>query len=233
MCMLFSSSELVPPMYQAKDEASKSKAIANCMIALDMAQRLGANPLMVMQNLYIVHGKPAWSSKFLIASVNTSGRFTSMQYRFEELGTKEVNGIKIDDIRCTAYAKDKRTGEVLESSPISLEMAILEGWYTKNGSKWKTMPKQMLMYRAASFWTNAYAPDISMGIRTAEEVQDIEEATFVDVSHEIETQQATESLSMSSESVDKETGEITESMSPAIENTTQGTPHTEQPEIAF
>ena len=40
------------------------------------------------------------------------------------------------------------------------------------GSKWKTMPVKMLRYRAASFWTNEYAPEISMGMATVEEIID-------------------------------------------------------------
>jgi hypothetical protein len=39
---------------------------------------------MVMQNLWIVKGKPGWSAQFLIATFNQSGRFSSM--RFEQRG---------------------------------------------------------------------------------------------------------------------------------------------------
>ena len=58
-------------------------------------------------------------------------------------------------------------------------MAKAEGWYTKNGSKWKTMPEQMLQYRAAAFWTRAYAPEIALGMHTAEEIHDTPEANQV------------------------------------------------------
>lgn len=77
------------------------------------------------------------------------------------------------NIECVAFTTKKGSNDVLESSPVSIELAIQEGWYTKNGSKWQTMTKQMLMYRAASFWTSAYAPELSMGMRTVEEQQDI------------------------------------------------------------
>jgi hypothetical protein len=77
------------------------------------------------------------------------------------------------DIECVAWTRSKGSDEVLESAPISLRLAIQEGWYQKAGSKWQTMPKQMLMYRAASFWTNVYAPELSMGMKTVEETQDI------------------------------------------------------------
>lgn len=193
VCKMFASSELVPDMYKASDKNPIEKAVSNCMIAIEIAQRIGASPLMVMQNMVPIYGKPSWSSKFLVATVNTCGRFNPLQYRFAEkgmLGTveytdyewqggrkvavqKQFDGKKTMDIECIAYTSAKGSDQVLESSPVSIRLAIQEGWYTKNGSKWQTMTKQMLMYRAASFWTSAYAPELSMGMRTVEEQQDI------------------------------------------------------------
>lgn len=193
VCKMFASSELVPDMYKASKDNPIEKAVSNCMIAIEIAQRIGASPLMVMQNMVPIYGKPSWSSKFLVATVNTCGRFNPLQYRFAEKGMlgmveytdyewqggrkvavqKQFDGKKTMDIECIAYTSAKGSDQVLESSPVSIRLAIQEGWYTKNGSKWQTMTKQMLMYRAASFWTSAYAPELSMGMRTVEEQQDI------------------------------------------------------------
>ncbi|MBI9060157.1 MAG: recombinase RecT [Labilibaculum sp.] len=202
MSKMFSASELVPEMYKTSSTNPSEKATANCMIALDMAQRIDANVLMVMQNLIIIYGRPSWSSKFLISTVNTCGRFETLKFKFEDLGElknteyieyawNQQQGKKtpvtkkftepLQNIQCTAYTSTKGKGDILESSPISIEMAIKEGWYTKAGSKWKTMPKQMLMYRAASFWTSAYAPELSMGMRTVDEEKDIQDAEFEEI----------------------------------------------------
>ena len=54
-----------------------------------------------------------------------------------------------------------------------MEIAKKEGWIDKNGSKWRTMPEQMLMYRSASWFVRAYAPEISMGLQTQEEMEDV------------------------------------------------------------
>lgn len=198
---MFSASELVPDMYKPSDKVSAEKAAANCMIALSLAQRIGADPLMVMQNLVIIYGRPTWSSKFLVATVNTCGRFENLKYKFENLGKigkikiteyvwdgrrkvaqeVEFDGTDIDNIQCIAYSKERATGETLESSEVSIKMAIEERWYTKDGSKWRTMPKKMLIYRAASFWTNEHAPEISMGMKTVEEAEDIEDIDYEDV----------------------------------------------------
>ncbi|EPF73812.1 hypothetical protein [Acinetobacter rudis] len=200
---MLSSSTLVPEQYRAttkvkagkdnfgnwiyKDEPNPN-GLANCVIALNMANRMGADPLMVMQNLYLIEGRPAWSSQFIMASINNSGRFSALRFDIVDLGEKEVeysttewsNGrkntvvktIKIHDISCVAHAIERETGERIESSKITIEMAVKEGWFTKNGSKWQTMPEQMLRYRAASFFGRVYAPELLMGLRSADEEQD-------------------------------------------------------------
>lgn len=203
-CKMFAYSELVPDMYKVSEKNPESKAIANCMIALDISNRMGASPLMIMQNLVIIYGRPSWSSKFLIATVNTCGRFNALQYEFKDLGKvgkitittyekKWVNGANggkgyykneakqevfdgtaLDNIQCICFTTEKGKTDVLKSTAVTIEMAIKEGWYTKAGSKWKTMQQQMLMYRSASFWTNAYAPELSMGMRTEDEIRDTE-----------------------------------------------------------
>lgn len=149
-------SSLVPEAYQNNP--------ANCMIAMEMANRIGASVMAVMQNLHIIHGKPSFSSTFLIATVNASGRFSPMRFRFDGDG---------DDYGCRAVATDKATGEECTGPKITLAMVKAEGWLKKNGSKWVTMPELMYQYRAATFWTRLYAPELSLGIHTIDEVEDI------------------------------------------------------------
>lgn len=205
VCKLFASSELVPDMYRESEKNPLNKAMANCMIAIEMSQRIGASALMIMQNMVIIYGRPSWSSKFLIATVNTCGRFNPLQYKFTNLGrcgkvpyteyvwngqkkqavTKEFDGTQIDNIQCICFTTAKGSSEVLESSPIDIRMAIQEGWYTKAGSKWQTMTRQMLIYRTASFWTSAYAPELSMGMKTDDEIRDIIDIDYEDVSDKV------------------------------------------------
>ena len=157
-----SASSLVPDAYRDN--------VPNVLIAMETAQRIGASPLAVMQNLHIVQGKPGFSSSFLIATVNASGRFTPLRFRWEGTTGK-------DDFGCRAYAADKETGEECLGALINWEMVKAEGWASKNGSKWKTMPEQMLRYRAAAFFGRLYAPEIMMGMQTAEELNDVIEVT--------------------------------------------------------
>lgn len=214
MAKMYTESTIIPEAYKGN--------IGNCVIALDMATRMGANPLMVMQNLYVVNGNPSWSSKFLIATINMSGKYSSLRYRKRNLGkvgkvkyndiewktdatgksrktivVKEFDGTEIDNIECVAYATELSTGEILESDPITIDTAIKEGWYTKSGSKWVTMPSLMLTYRAAAFWQRMYCPEISMGFITKEEADDIQDAEYMEIPPKEKLTELSESSAMS------------------------------------
>lgn len=188
---LLSSSTLVPVAYRAWDEkkGENQNALANCVVALNMSQRMGADPLMVMQNLYIVEGRPSWSSQWIIAAINGCGRFSPLRFDLKDLGPKEVeyevtkwverqrvtskHKATVQNLECVAWAVEKETGTRIDSPKVSVEMAVKEGWYGKSGSKWQTMPEVMLRYRTASFFGKLYAPELLMGLQTVEEAQDI------------------------------------------------------------
>ena len=178
MAQALASSTIVPVQYQ---KSKTPEAVANCIIALEMANRIGMSPLLVMQNLYVVYGNVGWSSKFLIAALNTCGRFSPLRYEHENEGD-------LVKWRCRAWAIDKTTVTPLHGAWVSLQMAKDEGWYSKSGSKWKTMPELMLQYRAAAFFQRTYAPEISMGMQTVEELNDVVDATYEDVTNKPQAQ---------------------------------------------
>ncbi len=174
------SSSLVPEIYRG------SANMGNVLIAMELSGRLGASVLAVMQNMHVIHGRPSLGSPFLIATVNQSGKFSPLRFRFTgKEGT--------DEWGCRAVAKDLKTGEELVGSCVSIAMAKAEGWHTKAGSKWKTMPEQMLQYRAAAFWTRAYAPEVSLGMVTRDEAEDmpVHEVTVQPVIKEVEAPRRT------------------------------------------
>lgn len=160
---MLSASSLIPEQYRNN--------IQNTMIALEMANRIGASPLMVMQNLYIVQGKPSWSSTFIIASLNACRRFSPIRFTMDGEG---------DQYGCTASAQDLATKEKLHGPKVTWEMVKAEGWLAKGGSKWKTMPELMFRYRAAAFFGRLYAPDILMGMQTQEEIIDVTPPTPIE-----------------------------------------------------
>jgi hypothetical protein len=152
---MLSSSTLVPKEFQGN--------MSNCAIGLNIAKRLGADAFMVIQNIDIIHGRPSFRGKFLIAMVNASGRFSPLKFRFDGTG---------DDYGCTAYATDKESGDVIEGPKVDWNMVKGEGWLGKAGSKWKTMPDLMFRYRSGAYFANIYAPDITLGMMTSEELSD-------------------------------------------------------------
>ena len=197
-------STLVPVQYRAFTEKKEYGTVVghipnpaglpNCVVALNMALRMGADPLMVMQNLYVIEGRPSWSSQFIIASLNSCGRFSPLRFDLSEPGKTEdltysatfwKEGKKVTEQRkakirhqtCTAWVIEKETGERLNGPTLSMQMAIDEGWLTKNGSKWLTMPEVMLRYRAASMLGRLYAPELLMGLQSREEIEDFIDAT--------------------------------------------------------
>lgn len=203
-----SASTLVPAQYRAFAEVKEygkvvghepnSAGLPNCIVALNMAQRMGADPLMVMQNLYVIEGRPSWSSQFIIAAINSCGRFSPLRFEISEPGEPEEvtytatvwkNKQKIEEQRkvkvrhqtCRAWVIEKETGERLDGPTVSIQMAIDEGWLTKNGSKWLTMPEIMLRYRCASLFGRLYAPELLMGLQTVEEARDVIEPRDDDI----------------------------------------------------
>jgi hypothetical protein len=158
MAKALAASSLVPQQYR--------NDIPNTLIAMELASRIGVSVLAAMQNLHIIQGKPSWSSQFLIATVNASGRFTPL--RFEWAGEPGK-----PSWACRAHAKDRASGERCDGPWITWEMANKEGWAKKNGSKWQTMPELMFCYRAAAFWARIFCPELSIGFRTAEEMEDM------------------------------------------------------------
>ena len=226
---MFSASTMVPTAYQAMvtkgygDRATvepNPAAISNCMIALDMSQRMNANPLMIMQNLHIIEGRPSWSSQFIIAAINNCGKFSPLRFdlqwldeidatysTFEWEDRKKVekkHKVRIKNARCVAWAIEKATGERLESAPVTMEMAVNEGWFGKNGSKWKSMPDLMMRYRSAAFFGRIYAPELLMGLPTAEEMHDV---FSVDADGTV-TEGGKQSVPRTTGNIDPATGEV-------------------------
>lgn len=153
MATALSKSTIVPRQFQGN--------AGNCIIAIEMANRLKTSPMMVMQNLYIVNGNPSWSSQYIIAMINSSGRYkTELQFDLKGEG---------DSLSCKAFAVDHNDRRV-DGPEITMDMAQKEGWVNKNGSKWKTMPEMMIRYRAASFFGRINCPDLIMGMYSVDEV---------------------------------------------------------------
>ena len=155
---VMSKTQLVPDNYRNRPE--------DCTIAIDIANRNGMSPLSVMQNLYVVKGKPQWSGQACIAMLRASKEY-------EHVKPVMVGERNSDEWGCYFKAIDKTDGEFVTGTLVTIKMAKDEGWYSKPGSRWQTMPEQMLQYRAAAFFARIYMPNVLMGFGVEGEAEDI------------------------------------------------------------
>ena len=154
---------------QTKEEADRISQ-ANAVIVLDLATRMGLSPLEVAQSIFIIYNKPSFETKFLVARLNNSGKIKG---RLKTIVSKDKQSAYCEAI-------DAETNETITGMTVSIDMAKAEGWYNKNGSKWKTLPELMLSYRAQSFFISQYFPEVKFGLKTTDELMDMPEAKVVD-----------------------------------------------------
>lgn len=208
----FTTSDAVPAAFRQFNEkkdrngstfVENPSAMGNCLVAIEVSKSVGLSMISVMQNADVIQGKLRWSSKFQIAAVNASGRFSPMKFKLTNLGrikakykeklgwNKQLNRydfaeheVEIDNWECVAWAYEldaakRPTKEIVQSIPVTMQMAVEEGWYSKEGSKWQgSMRFQMLQYRAGTFFASIYAPDVIMGMgQSTEDASDIIDVT--------------------------------------------------------
>ena len=158
---MWASSDLVPSAYRGK--------AMDCTIAVDRANRMGISPMMVMQNLYVVKGNPQWSGQACMSLIKADSQFKNVHHVYT--GEKYT-----DSWGCYVSAIKRSTGEEVRGPEVTIKMVKDEGWYDKPGSKWKTMPELMLVYRAAAFFARIHIPNTLMGCAVEGEIEDIQPA---------------------------------------------------------
>lgn len=198
MAKALAQSTIVPKEYQGN--------VSNALIAIELATRLKTSPLMVMQHLYVVYGRPSWSAQYVIAMINGSGRY-DMELQFDEKNDK--NG---KPYSCMCWTE--KDGRKVTGPTITMDLAKDEKWLDKNGSKWQTMPQIMLRYRAASFFGRMNCPDLMMGMYTREEVYEMGKDEYKVYDLEAEVKHDIESHANQEEFVVEEPAQIEEKSAP-------------------
>lgn len=167
LAKVIATADIIPDSYKNKP--------ADCAIAVDMADRMGVSPMMVMQNLYVVKGKPSWSGQACKALIEGCGKFKPGSVRPVYIGEKGT-----DSRGCYLSAAWADTGDKVEGPEVTLKMARAEGWLGKN-PKWTNMPELMLAYRASAFFARVYCPEVLMGVRVEGEVEDTRTAERIEL----------------------------------------------------
>ena len=157
MANMLAKSTIVPVAYQNRPE--------NTFVALDMASRMGISPMVVMQNLFVIQGKPSWSGQAMASMIRNSKEFKKVTLHY--VGTEGK-----DDWGAYVTAERASDGLLIKGATVTIAVAKKEGWYQKSGSKWQTIPELMLAYRAYAWFARVHAPEIMMGLQSTEEVYD-------------------------------------------------------------
>ena len=152
---MLSKTSIIPQTYQGKPQ--------DCFVAIEMATRMGVSPMVVMQNMYVVKGKPSWAGQACTMLINSCGKFRDVKHIYTGTKGTDSRGCYVSAIRCS-------DGEQIDGVEVTMQMAKSEGW-TSN-SKWKNMPELMLAYRASAFFARVYCPEALMGVQTYDEVYD-------------------------------------------------------------
>lgn len=162
MAQALALSSFVPDNFRGK--------VADVMIAMELSEKMRLTFFTIIQNIDIIKGKPGWKATFVIALINSSGKYSS-KLKFEWQDNENIS-LKNPKCRCRAYIQE-HDGSLTYGAWISIEMAIKEGWSSKKNveyTKWETMPEQMLMFRASSFFSRVHCPELLHGLQTSDEI---------------------------------------------------------------
>ena len=152
---MLSQTSIIPQNYQGKPQ--------DCFVAIEMANRMGVSPMVVMQNMYVVKGKPSWAGQACTMLINSCGKFKDVKHIYTGEKGKPNRGWYVTATRIS-------DGSTVNGVEVTMQMAQAEGW-TSN-SKWRNLPELMLAYRASAFFARVYCPEAMMGVQTTEEVYD-------------------------------------------------------------
>lgn len=152
---MFSKSAMVPKAYQGN--------AANCLVAMAYGDSLGMAPLQAMQSVAVVNGVPALYGDGMLALVQASPVFESIEESIED-------GAAV----CTV----KRRGMKPVQRVFTIDDAKRAGLWGKAGP-WQQYPSRMLQMRARSWALRDAFADVLRGIQSVEEVRDIPEVIDV------------------------------------------------------
>lgn len=152
---MFSKSAMVPKQYQGN--------AANCLVAMAYGDSLGMAPLQAMQSVAVVNGVPALYGDGMLALVQASQAFESIEESIED-------GAAV----CTV----KRRGMKPVQRVFTVDDAKRAGLWGKAGP-WQQYPSRMLQMRARSWALRDAFADVLRGIQSVEEVRDIPEVIDV------------------------------------------------------
>lgn len=165
---VYAASSFLPAAWRKLPQVEK---VADLIIVINRANVLGCDPLLLLQNMAIIAGQMCWKSTFLLQLLQANG-WTAPQYHVTG-APNSADFWQKDDNGMAFSAVNPATGERETGSKITVKMVIGERWLDREGSKWRTMPEQMLKYRAVAFFCRTNAPAVLGGFYSQDELEDV------------------------------------------------------------
>ena len=155
----------------------------DCFAITLQSMQWGMNPFAVAQKTHLVNGTLGYEAQLVAAVINNSG-LVKDRFQFEWYGPweKVIGKFSIHKGEKGEYRKPAWTmadeegcgvrvwatlkGEV---NPRTLELLLAQA-RTRNSTLWADDPKQQLAYLAQKRWARLFAPDVILGVYTADEL---------------------------------------------------------------
>lgn len=186
----------------APKDLEKPEAV---MIAIMHGMEVGLTPMMALQKIAVINGRPTIWGDGALGLVRGSGLCEYVTEKIEGLGDKRV-------AICTAKRKGEPEPIVRRFSIDDAKRASL--W--DKGGPWKQYPERMLAMRARAFALRDGFADVLGGLYLTEELQGTENSAMRDVTAPPPPPAPpTQIEAQSAEIVNAETGEIIEPISKA------------------
>ncbi len=169
-------SELMPVSLQEKVEMAKYfaqsdlmpgglKSPAQVLVALQMGHELGLAPMIALNNIAVINGRPSLSSAIMEAIARNHKDFVGIKITPSGEGKERA---------CEVVIR-RRVGENIESFTgfYNLAMATEAGLYPGKKDNWDKYPERMLKARASGYASRDAFPDALAGMVSYDEAEEI------------------------------------------------------------
>lgn len=190
---MLAKSQFVPTAFQSNQK--NGDQTANVFFACQYGARLGLDPLLAVQNIAVVNGKPAVYGDLMLAICQASPQFEYCTETFDanvnewtckckrkSSPSATVRTFSLNDAVLAHYITLGANGEIKKQKWDYKTNA----WTDDKFSPWVTNPKRMLQMRARSFALRDTFADVLKGIACREEVVDIVPEVDVVVAPKVE-----------------------------------------------
>lgn len=149
MAQILCKSAMLPPHLKTPE---------NVVVTLQYGHELGLSPMVAINNIYMVNGKPTLSADIMHAICRRSSEYGGVKWI--EISDKVAKCVVT---RKTASYSEETIGFY------TIDMAKDAGLLTKDN--WKKYPARMLKHRALSYALRDAFPDLISGFYTREELE--------------------------------------------------------------